>query len=166
MPGQLQISLRGRDAAAQGGRPLADQGGHVRHDPDDPHPLSETFLDEGRGDSGRDGDDERRRHNGAGELIEDIRHVLRLDGENNHIGAAHSLPVVDRHGHAVGIHKLSESLFILVRHRQRLRLHQAAGYHPPHEGAPHLPAADHPDPLLLQHSLSPIISGTPISGIP
>jgi len=41
----------------EGGRPLPDQGGQVRHDPDEPAQLfPETLLYEGRGDSGRDGD--------------------------------------------------------------------------------------------------------------
>ena len=81
----------------------------------------------------------------------DLRHVLRLDGEEDQVGVPHRLPVVGRHPDAVSPDQLRPPRFVLVRHGQSRRLQQAAGEHPLHEGAPHLSSADHTDLFSLQH---------------
>lgn len=83
--------LLGRDD----GHALVDEYGGVGHDADDGGARGQALLDEGGGDTGRGADDETVRGDVRAEFVEELAHVLGLDGQDEGVGSFGGLGVGD-----------------------------------------------------------------------
>src|SRR2546430_11684278 len=83
---------------ADAGQARAYLARRVGHRPDHRGRRREEILDEARGDGGGHRDYELLGGHVRPDLLEQLSHVLRLDGDDDHVGPARGRPVVRSHG--------------------------------------------------------------------
>ncbi len=93
--GVCEVLLGGVGAAGDHGHGLVDEGRRVGHDAHDGRPGGEAGLDETGGDARGGGDHEPVGRGVRGQLVQQGGHVLRLDGQDQDVGALGGVRVAD-----------------------------------------------------------------------
>src|SRR5882762_1372204 len=96
-PGGVEMRVRRVLPPADAGHARAHLARRVRHGADHGSRCREQVLDEARRDGGGDRDHELRRGHVRADLLEQLAHVLRFDGDDDHVRSAHRRAIVRSH---------------------------------------------------------------------